>query len=186
MEIKEARPTEYKGILYRSKSEAMFARFLEIAIEFKREHWSHLGEAFYRGEFGTASGGFIYEPEGICVDDWTPDFLFWQVFVDSNGIPQQPRLNRTIIEYKPSRPTSAYIDSFVDRVFSLVNTYPNMNFGEWSFRIYFGSVFNQDRGTVTVHNCSAVTVKEYNWMEGVEDLVRATRFDLIATAESGV
>jgi len=50
-DIKTARPTEFKGVVYRSKSEAMFAASI-----------SYLG---YK---------WIYEPRFFEIDGWRPDF----------------------------------------------------------------------------------------------------------------
>ena len=83
----KARPTEYKGVVYRSKSEAMFARWLEIEI--------------------TCLGldGFCYEQKEFEVDGWVPDFTCWSVEKRDN----QLSIRRVFIEYKPAMPTGTYL-----------------------------------------------------------------------------
>lgn len=77
----EARPTEYAGIVFRSKSEAVLARALDL----------HPG----------CAGNWVYEPEMFATSDgWKPDFYFRMVLSDS--------IWSGIVEYKPSPPTETY------------------------------------------------------------------------------
>lgn len=71
-------PTEYGGVLFRSKSEAIFARNLDLL-----------------------HGIWEYEPERLRVNDWCPDFLLHARFA-------KHMLGFFIIEYKPTLPTDAY------------------------------------------------------------------------------
>jgi hypothetical protein len=84
----EAIPTEYKSVVYRSKSEAMFARWLELKIE--------------NGQMTCA--GFMYEPKMLQTKDgWIPDFLFWSI----DGW--------IVAEYKPATPTKSYVSVWETR-----------------------------------------------------------------------
>ena len=74
-------PTEYKGIRFRSKSEAVFA----YAIEQSRV------------------GIWVYEPFlSLPLDGYTPDFLLC--------IKSQKSIGAFLIELKPSKPTDTYIE----------------------------------------------------------------------------
>jgi len=81
------KPTDYIGVRFRSKSEAIFARALEL-----------------RGLF------WQYEPENWrCEDGWVPDF--WAAQQRTNP----HRIFSLIIEYKPSRVTDAYKEQLHER-----------------------------------------------------------------------
>lgn len=82
-----ARPTEYRGVKFRSKSEAVFARALDI-------------------------GGWVwkYEPEDMELDDgWIPDF--WIVKKE----PNRPTIISIVVEYKPSFVTKPYLEQLESR-----------------------------------------------------------------------
>lgn len=80
----QARPTEYLGIVFRSKSEAVLARALKLVGWF----WE-------------------YEPVGFQVGGWIPDF--WAVApMQSPGV-RGWRLVSAIIEYKPREVTPTYL-----------------------------------------------------------------------------
>lgn len=57
-----ATPTEYKGVRYRSKSEAMFARWLDLT-----RGWITKQSHSNRGATGSGHG-WIYEPDWMDVD----------------------------------------------------------------------------------------------------------------------
>jgi len=81
----EAVPTQYAGVLFRSKSEALFARTLEL-----------LGYAW------------IYEPEWLrCADGYVPDFMYIPAAGDRSFAMD---MKIFVTEYKPHRPTHAYLD----------------------------------------------------------------------------
>lgn len=78
--ISEAIPTEYAGVVFRSKSEAIFAKALEIA-----------------------GLSWEYEPNGfVASSGWTPDFLVVAVYKRPHS------LRFVLVEYKPSEPTDTY------------------------------------------------------------------------------
>jgi len=188
MTIKEARPTEYKGILYRSKSEAMFARYLELDIQTGVLLASHDGPLF-GGDFGRMQGGFVYEPKGLCVNGWTPDFIRWNQVGGTVCSLEIPILHYEVIEYKPSKPTDAYVKEFCDRcevLSDLIDSIGLINFRHYGeFAIYYGSVFNSSRGRF-VYRGPFSYWDTGDWLANYADAISATRFDLAATQEGEV
>lgn len=79
----EAKPTEYKGILYRSRLEARWAVYLD----------HHPGIRLPR-----------YEPSTFCIEQfsYTPDFYFF--LKGAQGF---------YLEVKPSNPTEEYLETLV-------------------------------------------------------------------------
>ena len=84
-ENRKPTPTEYKGVRFRSKSEAVFARCLDLA------GWD-----------------WDYEPKNASGHRW--DFL-----VDRKTEPGSGRERFVFIEYKPSQPTIAYVRSLIEK-----------------------------------------------------------------------
>lgn len=85
--MKKARPTEFEGMVYRSKSEAMFACAL------------------------AATGAvFEYEPTWLEIGEleYTPDFLIARNQQKPNGH-RHRYVTFILIEYKPSMPTATYL-----------------------------------------------------------------------------
>jgi hypothetical protein len=155
----EARPTEYKGTVYRSKCEAMFARWLEL-------RWSKEGDPF----------GIIYEPESLRTKDgWVPDFLVWSVQHVDCGCPD---LHFVSYEYKPSKPTKTYLKDFYRRTQEVDSFYPRYV----QHQLYYGSVFNNARGYC--FGGSRISdyqkLRCYDWLGDFENIIKETRFDLEA------
>ena len=92
----QARQTEYKRVVYRSKSEAMFAACLD-----------------YMGV------RFEYEPEWLRVGNWIPDFA---IFGNYPGY----RWNLWVVEYKPADPTSQYLDEMEGNFRKLSERFPDL------------------------------------------------------------
>jgi hypothetical protein len=89
----EAIKTEYKKIVFRSKSEAIVARCFDI-----------------QGIL------WIYEPDHWKTEDgWVPDF--WVILPDKNKI--NSGFFSICLEYKPSKPTKTYLDKMIKRGDSL-------------------------------------------------------------------
>lgn len=83
-------PTEYVGITFRSKSEAIFARALDLM-------------GFW----------WEYEPEPFQTGDlWIPDFLV----VSQQA---RRKIGLWLFEYKPSAPTNAYMGQMRNRAIEL-------------------------------------------------------------------
>jgi hypothetical protein len=76
----EAIPTEFMGIRFRSKSEAMFANLLEIS----GRQW-------------------VYEYPAIKCGDYVPDFMVIKSKKHREFVPQ-------VVEYKPKLPTKTYLE----------------------------------------------------------------------------
>lgn len=96
---KQAIPTDFMGVRFRSKSEAMFANVLE-----------HLGN------------GWIYEPNFLTVGDYTPDFVFFTK--KPNDLTKA-----NIVEYKPCKPTQAYFDRIAEIAPKIISKLGNMPCG---------------------------------------------------------
>ena len=85
----KAIPTNYKGVTYRSKSEAIFAKALDLFFSSRSD----------------LQGSYCYEPIDwwIAPMDYTPDFdLVVKMEKDNHR-------STTLIEYKPSEPSSSYL-----------------------------------------------------------------------------
>lgn len=98
-----ATPTEYKGIVFRSKSEAIFARCLDFWIEEdedKIRHW--LYEVGWNGK-GTEK-----------------DFDFC---ITSSNKSNAVLRNVAFVEYKPSKPTDTYIKKWRNKSKLVINKY---------------------------------------------------------------
>jgi len=177
---KQAVPTEYKGIVYRSKCEAMFARFLELDIYERQFFCSSEGPLFPGNTFNYQSGGFVYEPKGLDEDRWAPDFLRWCIHLYPNA--DVPLLIYDIIEYKPSKPTQTYIKRFAKRCLLIRDRM--LRNGTHDFQVnlllYWGSVFNENTGVVSVNGDTGdFTIQEdYDWLADYEEDIKETRFDL--------
>lgn len=162
----EARPTEYKGIRYRSKSEAMFARWLELT----RIHLSKKSSS-ERGAYGFGCG-WVYEPDWLRVGNWTPDFYCWS----SQWMPAL-YLSIEIIEYKPSMPTDTYIEEMASNVGLMQRRH-----GE-AIQLYYGSPFNTDRGVyhfLDYEGSIRVNHSPCDWLGGLSDVIASFRYDLEA------
>ena len=95
--MKEARPTEYRGVVYKSKTEAMFACLIDVNQKEKNQRV----RLRYEPEIYKTPGGYI------------PDFVLDQI--------SEPFLCdfTTLIELKPSMPTQAYIN-YLDKQFKWI------------------------------------------------------------------
>ena len=80
------RKTEYRGVVFRSKSEACLAKYFTD----HRIDWT-------------------YEPDGYMTEFYQPDF--WVTFKDTNG-----RNPEFIVEYKPSEATLTYMEERADEL----------------------------------------------------------------------
>lgn len=166
-----ARQTEYKGVVYKSKCEAMFARYLELYMEadFSQIRLSR------RGWYGC---GFSYEPSKLTVGDYTPDFFWWEARPSDTSLPE---LHAVAVEYKPSVPTRTYIKEWASNCDAIVQRLTDLGFYTLSFSLYYGSIFNRDRGEI-IYNCINKKTLRFaeDWLSPFEAAVRATRFDLEA------
>lgn len=87
----KARPTMYRGVRFRSKCEAVFARALDLSAIV----WE-------------------YEPEWLRLEDlWTPDFFGVDVTNTNHGMISM------VIEFKPGEVTETYRDELGNRFYEL-------------------------------------------------------------------
>jgi len=162
MNIKSPIKTEYKGVVYRSKSEAMFARWIELSRKDCR---------------------FIYEPK-LGVDGWRPDFLLngpcW--LCDERG--GTVFINCEVIEYKPAFPTKSYLESWFSKAKEWFEKYSNKNgifYFSLSASVYYGSPFSDlRRGCFYLgKDWREVWHDNHDWLSYYLNAVKSTRFDLI-------
>lgn len=108
MNIK-AKPTQYKGVTFRSKSEAIFARCLDL-VESK---WWYEPPSVcgHRWDFAVAPPHKREELGFDCTNN--NDWLRYSGWV--------PRAKPCLIEYKPSQPTREYLDNLV----AAMRSHPN-------------------------------------------------------------
>lgn len=132
----EATPTEWRGVRYRSKCEAMFAVWLyNHNIALTRE----LQNGGYQSQFGFE---IQYEPQPLSIGRWCPDFFVKRAYCDlrQNELWLKAHCTHHVIEYKPSEPTQTYIEKFQSRCNELHQKF----FLEESvdYSIYYGSPYD--------------------------------------------
>jgi hypothetical protein len=196
------RPTDFLGVRFRSKCEAMFALYL-TQTHFRDtplEYLSTCEKTIFYDKLFPGIGGIQYEPR-TDIDSWNPDFLIWNWGFDfsvNNVIPFFPvDCWFAYIEYKPKRPSIAYLDNWIAGVKlwheqeyakELIQFCPQ---AERAFALYYGSVFEENRNA----NCgrmfvdiftdkNGTTVYQFedrpgDWVSERESIVRQYRFDLV-------
>jgi hypothetical protein len=90
----KARPTEFRGVRYDSKGEAVFARALELA----GNQWEYHPETP-----GEHNWDFRVKPSGC-----------WELFVKSGQHGEVLPFPETLVEYKPGPPTDTYIEELTN------------------------------------------------------------------------
>lgn len=187
---RKANPTDYKGIRYKSKCEAMFARYLELRIEEFENLYSSDEPFFSSNTFGNGRGGFVYEPLSLqplrSNSNWNPDFLLWQMYCEP-----LPDCHWEFIEYKPSKPTSAYCELMLRNASEAMQDYigNELYIEEWinaDIYIYYGSVWTDRIGRIRIcptcrqSNMQGKIIQEYHydWLDGFRNSILETRFDL--------
>ena len=152
-------PTEYMGVVFRSKSEAMFARALDLT-----------------------DNGFkwVYEPNASGANhphNWDFEIL------DSRYRRGGPR--RLLIEYKPSMPTMTYADNLVEKIRPVADPRRSHNIDSY---IVWGSPFNPAiTRHKTIYVCYPIFTHfgKFGWGEYVpradhgEDEPWSTRHDIV-------
>lgn len=158
---RKARPTEWRGVTYRSKSEACLAK------------WLH-----------DAGRRFQYEPEWATVGDWVPDFAIWLEFFGRPPGLHSPLI--AVVEYKPSRVTLAYRNYLASKFDCL---FDELVGGDWPFGIdlrfelWEGSFWDPENQSVSAWQyCNGWSdVADLHWREwGDTSELVTTRFDLEA------
>jgi len=181
---KKARPTEYKGVVYRSKSEAMFARWIEL--RYGREM------KWLQEDYGVdvVFGDWIWYAYEMPFPDvasaWRPDFTLVELLPGCISCLEPVGISQiTLFEYKPSRPTLTHCNElgsrFHDAMMSLDDDI-RTKVGIFELRIIWGSIWNKDRCSVYVDGNAGGTTdwvrSRHDWLAEYEDEVAATRFDL--------
>lgn len=147
--------TEYKGVVYRSKCEAMFARYLDLRLIGKVAKL----QEFYRNDGSSVtlqgSSGFVYEPY-TSIEGWNPDFLVWRDF----GFLLPVRLFEWV-EYKPSRPTDAYVKRFAKHCLQWHSPSDGEKLipNDCEFHIYYGNPYTYPKSPSSGF---AIEPKEYD------------------------
>ncbi|WP_372897586.1 hypothetical protein [Stieleria sp.] len=158
----EAVPTEYKGVKYKSKSEAMFAKYLEA------------------GPASKPGGGFTYEPKELIVGNYAPDFVVWWLIDDEVSFQRQMF---QVIEYKPKKPTNAYTSRFMERASVMRPRLNEMGVARPVFGIFHGSVWNKTSGIIQVDPVRLTTHDTgIDWIKNARQLMQDERYDLVAEA----
>lgn len=153
--ILKAIPTEYKGVVFRSKCEALFARNLDL------------------------SGGWLWEYEPFefrSKDGWQPDFRLAALVptrvMGGWSIPQG--IADALLEYKPSDVTDTYLDHAATRAFDIASK----NQIPFSFFIVCGSPFNRIRKSYwLLEGRFQLQEGHCQWLEWIDE-AREYRFDL--------
>jgi hypothetical protein len=189
MRTMEATPTEYKGVVYRSKCEAMFALHLDTELDNQASIRKWLSEK--RGKkLLNLSGGFEYEPSTL-IDGWHPDFLLWEVlppsgFTENEFFHQLPTMECCFVEYKPSRPTKAYINNYISKYMQWrrIAETESLDFASrCTAKICYGSPYSKNResdvGEILVFHFGEYCDVVDDW--GANDFEYALnyRFDLV-------
>lgn len=125
MEAIQAIPTRYKGVEYRSRSEARFAAFL---------HYSGFS--------------FVYEPDFLKLPNlYVPDFA---MTFPLHVIPEEDRifnigfpLNLTVIEYKPKIPNEEYLNSLRSNFMQIANRVLDFGISQFQMWLAIGTVYDE-------------------------------------------
>lgn len=157
--------TEYKGIVFDSKSEAIFARKLDL------DSINSENTIFVSWE---------YHPENFVVNNYCPDFLT-QIYIRSDDDKVITKVD--LIEYKPSVPTKTYINRLTG-YFEYIKENDQFNTVRRLF-ICSGSVFDSIEFNVIELNCDlgGTTVNDITGKYGLFSKLnlneaRQYRFDL--------
>lgn len=177
-----ARPTEYKGIRFRSKSEAMFARYLDLILDQESRDF-HFDYPHFIRPFSAA---FSYEPE-THIEGWKPDF-----FVHLPGVSLKTRnsahclgsMDLWVVEYKPSPPTSTYVEQFLAKgqcfrdEIDRIKEHGSDCVTEY---IYYGSFYKNGRMGKYVRDFDGDVWHDEDdrWADEYIDEIRNYRYDLI-------
>lgn len=168
----KARPTEYRGVVYRSKSEALLARRMEIS---------------------DLINGFVYEPD-FPSELWRPDFMYWKIspplttasdeLMGKSLIERlyrtQPTTDVVYAEYKPKRPTKTYINQWCHAICEfneLIDGVINDIVRSYHFYIYIGGFYSKPESLYWDNG--EVVEGEHDWLtEDQKQICLETRFDL--------
>jgi len=166
------RPTEYRGVTYRSKCEAMFARWLDH-------------------QYCPETQLIQYEPTWASCGEYVPDFLTQSPVMlhhrDNNHIAKFATCIE-LIEYKPSMPTITYCNTVMKKLKTVADRELAHidEVTEILLSVYFGSVYTNDRGVFRVNPVGGCRQPiAMNWLTIYEKQIREYRFDLESEVNNG-
>lgn len=179
--------TEYKGVVYRSTCEAMFARYLELQLEeiagpsSNEQYPGFIPRSLLHG-----IGGFLYDPNLFAEvsNNRGPDFLYWTVCKAKRMA--CPTINYEIIKYEPSKPTEAFVSVFASTALKCLQWFEDRGHHEFSRRcsitLYYGSVYTEQRGMCFIDpgdSCDDPDVahEAEDWLANYEQRLKETWFD---------
>lgn len=149
-------PTEYKGVQFKSKCEAMFALYLDIEMS-EMASIADSSLLFDQRRYGNKKQvsnngfGWVYEPCNLNTGGWIPDFYTWQTFTPFSPSGEFPlHIHWRVIEYKPSVPTNTYMHNWLKRITLLNNKLVEKTLHWHSycrFELYFGSIYTPTTGS---------------------------------------
>lgn len=166
MDSLKAVPTEYRGVRYRSKSEAMFALNLDVCrSSFSRTQFC---------EMQWWESIWVYEPNFEWLNGFSCDFLLSWILFDSERL----LINQRLVEYKPSKPTKTFCDNYFGKFFKHCAATENQPNTQRQASIFYGSVYKEDRGIVRCcKEDDEVEFLDLNWIFDDAKLL-SYRFDL--------
>lgn len=112
--MKSAVPTEYKGVRFKSKSEAMFAAY------FRTMYYPFLT--------------LFYEPLWAKTETYQPDFVFACKHGDAIAL--------DVIEYKPRLPTETYLENLKEGMSQIITSLKSPATPEVNAYVYHGTFFD--------------------------------------------
>lgn len=165
-------PTEYRGIRFRSKCEAMFALNLYLLRSYYCRQ-DHL-------EMDWFESVWVYEPKLEWLGGFSCDFQLTCVELRN----EETWIIHRLIEYKPSRPTETFCRNYFRKFYKhaaslgapLLEALPNTVLRPL---IFYGSAYNKERGVIEFDEFdeNVVTFREFDWIHDESELLRY-RFDL--------
>lgn len=141
-----ARPTEYRGIVFKSKSEAVFARCLDLSPLV--DDWIYEPKGFaHAWDFGVQLTRYMYYWD----EPWPRD-IGWSA----------------LIEYKPTEPTMTYVNNLIEKV---RDESQSPQFG-WQSYIVWGNPWSGPPFKTTGKNRSYVAYPVFARLQGEAALSR--------------
>lgn len=158
----QAIPTEYKGVCYRSKSEAMFAVWLEMYVK--------------NSPYGLCDA-IQYEPKWSTVSGYTFDFAYHRISDLDHFVAHYCDL----YEYKPTATTEVYRNNWAKKCSELSkkDSCPRLTF----FKLYEGDFYTVNSNSwfvILLPNGDLFSIEKHGpWLDAkTAELIRSIRFDL--------
>lgn len=168
----QAIPTAYKGVRFRSKSEARFAYWLDTFENCNDVTWE-------------------YEPHWMAVSGYIPDFFTHELkrsFYRFGGVKTTwlPAIEFQVIEYKPAMPTAEYLDYCASRFSTIYDLASDELKPRLDLVLFYGnanSVVEKGQRSSGCFLWSPITREledyDYQWLShAMAEKMLAFRFDL--------